>query len=59
MFQVPGVNKERHFGQRLHEEFGDDTDPRDRRLHVPRGVRSRQPYHQGRRCRQHCVRHGR
>lgn len=45
--QVPGADKGCYSRQRLHEELGDDADPRDRGLHVPRGVRGRQPHHQG------------
>lgn len=58
-FQVPGADKERDPGQRLHEKPGNDADPRNRGLHVPCGICRWQPHHQRRRCGQHRVCYGR
>lgn len=45
--QVQGSHQGGHPGQRLHEEPGAVADPRDRGLHVSRGVWEGQLHHQG------------
>lgn len=43
--QVQGADQGGHPGQRLHEEPGALTDPGDRGLHVPGGVRQGELHH--------------
>ena len=59
MLQFTGTHQKCNPGQRLHEELGDGSDPRDSGLHVPCGVRGWQPHHRGGRGGEHRVRHGR
>ena len=59
LFQITGVDQSGDPRQRLHEELGDDADPRDRRLHVSGGVCGRQSYYQGGGRGQHRLCYGR
>lgn len=59
MLQIPRADQGSYTGQRLHEEFGDDTNTGDRGLHVSRGICCWQPHHQGRRCWEHRLCYGR